>query len=451
MEPWRYSPAADIDSTLPERFRSFPREPHLWMYVLRFVAALVMRTWVRIWHRLEIHGAEHLPQDGSFVLVCNHQSHLDMPCLGAALPISWIHRAFPAVAADYFFNNGPRSAFFAIMINALPFEREGDTDQSLQLCRELLQSDGNILMIFPEGTRSQSGSVGRFRSGIGRLVEGSDVLVVPCHLDGAHRAFPKGAVIPRPVKLKLRIGEPRDYSAHQTGRETVAQISRDLESAVRALGIGAPSKTQKYRARTPKNARNSPGRRLPGSRGSRDTVVMAPPVSIWIAGDVCDNPPVTNNDTLRRVRYAFDFSDSKMMQLFELGGREVSRAELSDWLKRDDNPDFQPCSDVVLATFLNGLIVDRRGRREGPQPEPETRLNNNLVLTKIKIALSLRSEDLVEILQLAAYGISQHELSAFFRRPGHRQFRECQDQILRRFLQGLQIKYRNQDPPPPTD
>ena len=243
MEPWRYSPAADIESTLPERFRSFPREPHIWIYVLRFVAALVMRSWVRIWHRLEIHGADHLPQHESFVLVCNHQSHLDMPCLGAALPISWIHRAFPAVAVDYFFNNGPRSAFFAIMINALPFEREGDTDQSLQLCRQLLQSGDNILMIFPEGTRSQSGNVGRFRSGIGRLVEGSEAVVVPCHLEGAHLAFPKGTVIPKPVKLRLRIGAARNYSRLPTGRDTIDYISRDLESAVRALGVGASSNT----------------------------------------------------------------------------------------------------------------------------------------------------------------------------------------------------------------
>ena len=157
---------------------------------------------------------------------------------------------------------------------------------------------------------------------------------------------------------------------------------------------------------------------------------------------MCDNSRVTNNDTLRRLRYAFDHSDSKMMDLFRLGGVEVTRAQLSAWLKRDEDPDFQACGDEILARFLNGMIIDRRGRREGPLPEPERRLSNNAVLAKLKIALTLRTEDLVEILASADCAVSQHELSAFFRRANHRHYRECQDQILRKFLQGVQIKFR---------
>ncbi len=151
---------------------------------------------------------------------------------------------------------------------------------------------------------------------------------------------------------------------------------------------------------------------------------------------------MTNNDVLRRLRYAFDFDDSKMMNIFGLGGLEATRAEISDWLKRDDVPDFRECSDVVLATFLNGMIIDRRGRRDGPLPEAEKRLDNNAILVKLKIALSLRVEELAEILSLADWVISKHELSAFFRRPDHRHYRACQDQILRRFLRGLAVKFR---------
>ena len=151
---------------------------------------------------------------------------------------------------------------------------------------------------------------------------------------------------------------------------------------------------------------------------------------------------MTNNDILRRIRYAFDYGDTKMMDLFVLGGRKVSRAEVSSWLKRDDAPDAGVCIDSVLATFLNGLIVDKRGRREGPQPEPEQRLNNNLVFAKLRIALSLRAEDIVEILSLADYEISKSELSAFFRRADHRHYKPCHDQILRRFVRGLEIQFR---------
>ena len=151
---------------------------------------------------------------------------------------------------------------------------------------------------------------------------------------------------------------------------------------------------------------------------------------------------MTNNDILRRLRYAFDFGDDKMVNLFAQGGREVDRAELSDWLKKAGDPAHVSCNDIVLAAFLNGLIIERRGRREGPLPEPETRLNNNEVLTKLKIALSLRSEDLAEIMHLAEYRVSAHELSAFFRKPSHSRYRVCKDQMLRNFLRGLQIKSR---------
>ena len=151
---------------------------------------------------------------------------------------------------------------------------------------------------------------------------------------------------------------------------------------------------------------------------------------------------MTNNDILRRLRYAFDFGDDKMVNLFAQGGREVDRAELSDWLKKAGDPAHVSCNDIVLAAFLNGLIIERRGRREGPLPKPEKRLNNNEILTKLKIALSLRSEDLAEIMELAEYRVSPHELSSFFRKPSHAKYRQCKDQMLRNFLRGLQIKLR---------
>jgi len=88
------------------------------------------------------------------------------------------------------------------------------------------------------------------------------------------------------------------------------------------------------------------------------------------------------------------------------------------------------------------LINDKRGQREGPQPKPEQRLNNNIIFRKLKIALNLQDEDILKILQLAALPMSKHELSAFFRKPDHKNYRSCKDQILRNFLQGLQIQYR---------
>lgn len=153
---------------------------------------------------------------------------------------------------------------------------------------------------------------------------------------------------------------------------------------------------------------------------------------------------MTNNDILRRIRYIFDFNDSKMITLFGLAGHQVTREQISDWLKKEDDTSFKKCLDAQLAVFLNGLIIDRRGKKEGPQPRPEKYLTNNIIFMKLKIALNLKAEDILEILALADVHISKHELSAFFRKPGHKHYRDCQYQMLRNFLKGVQLKYRRE-------
>jgi uncharacterized protein YehS (DUF1456 family) len=151
-----------------------------------------------------------------------------------------------------------------------------------------------------------------------------------------------------------------------------------------------------------------------------------------------------NNDILRRIRYTFDFSDTKMMSLFASGGDDATREEISDWLKKEEDPAFKSLHDIKLATFLNGFINDRRGKKEGEQPKPEKTLTNNIIFRKLKIALNLKEEDIIEMLELAGMNISKHEISAFFRSPDQKQYRLCHDQILRNFLQGMQMKYRKE-------
>lgn len=151
---------------------------------------------------------------------------------------------------------------------------------------------------------------------------------------------------------------------------------------------------------------------------------------------------MTNNDILRRLRYTFDYDDSKMMALFALADLEVTREQVSNFLKKDDDANYQACNDTQLATFLNGLINDKRGKKDGPQPEPEKRLTNNIIFRKLRIALDLKDDDVLEILALAPFALSKPELSALFRKAGHKHYRACKDQILRNFLKGLQHKYR---------
>jgi uncharacterized protein YehS (DUF1456 family) len=151
---------------------------------------------------------------------------------------------------------------------------------------------------------------------------------------------------------------------------------------------------------------------------------------------------MTNNDILRRVRYIFDLSDSQMIAIFAAADDQVTREQISAWLKKDEDPAFQKCNDARLAIFLNGFINKKRGKKEGAQPQPEKRLTNNIILMKLKIALNLKAEDVMEVMALANVPIGKHELSALSRRPGHKHYRECKDQFLRNFLKGLQLKYR---------
>ena len=152
---------------------------------------------------------------------------------------------------------------------------------------------------------------------------------------------------------------------------------------------------------------------------------------------------MTNNDILRRVRYTFDYSDSKMISLFALAGETVTREQISSWMKKDDHDDYKGLKDYLLATFLNGFINDKRGVKEGEPAPIEKELTNNIILRKLKIGLNFVDDDVVSVMELADFRISKPELSALFRRPGHKHYRICKDQILRNFLQGIQIKYRN--------
>jgi 1-acyl-sn-glycerol-3-phosphate acyltransferase len=235
MKRWQYDPAADLDQSLTERLRNFPRQPDMLVYGLRSLVALIIRGLLRTYCRFEIVGGEHLRNNRSFVLVANHSSHLDTVCLLAGLPLRRLHRAFPAAAADYFFKSVPRTWIATVIVNALPFARQTQVRHSLAICRELLANAGNVLIIFPEGTRSKTGELQEFKPGIGTLVAGSDVAVLPCYLDGAFRAWPKGKRIPRPGRVRLIIGAPRTFEKMLPDKTASATIASELRAAVEEL------------------------------------------------------------------------------------------------------------------------------------------------------------------------------------------------------------------------
>ncbi|MES2920972.1 MAG: lysophospholipid acyltransferase family protein [Verrucomicrobiota bacterium] len=235
MKHWRYDTAEDLERPMIERLKHFPREPDILIYLLRSFAAVCMRAWLRLYHRFEITGLENLPASGSFVLVANHSSHLDAPCLVSALPLRKLHRVFPAAAADYFFQSVPRIWFASVVINALPFSRQVNVRQSMCLCEKIIENPDNVLVIFPEGTRTADGEMGRFKPGIGALLAGRKVTVLPCHLEGAYAAWSRHHLVPRPGKLELVIGPPRTYDHLHPGKESSMAIAAELHDAVQQL------------------------------------------------------------------------------------------------------------------------------------------------------------------------------------------------------------------------
>ena len=234
MSSWKYETADDLDQNLVDRLQRIPRRPDMLVWGMRLAMAVAIRGWFRTYHRFQIAGVENLPSDGPFVLVANHTSHLDVFCLLSALPIRSIHRAFPAAASDYFFVNIPRIAFVAVCVNALPFDRQTNFRHSMDLCRRILDS-GNILIIFPEGTRSMNGALGTFHPGIGLLTAGMNVPVVPSAIEGGFAAWPKNAIFPRPRRLRLNIGKPRNFAELPSCKQSYQRIARDLQEAVEDL------------------------------------------------------------------------------------------------------------------------------------------------------------------------------------------------------------------------
>jgi len=130
-----------------------------------------------------------------------------------------------------------------------------------------------------------------------------------------------------------------------------------------------------------------------------------------------------------------------MINIFASANTTVSREEVSNWLKKEEDPAHVNCTDTTLALFLNGFINEKRGKKEGPQPVPEKKLTNNIILTKLKIALNLKAEDMLDLLKATNFNFSKSELSAFFRKPDHKHYKVCKDQFLRNFLKGIETQY----------
>jgi len=147
-----------------------------------------------------------------------------------------------------------------------------------------------------------------------------------------------------------------------------------------------------------------------------------------------------NNDILRRVSTLLGFDDEKIRSVFKLNACDITAEQLACFFIEKDQTTFVELLDVELASFLNGLIVDKRGAKEGPQAVPETTLSNNAIFNKLKIAFSLHADEVIDTLEMAELSLTKYELSALFRKVSNKHYRECSDETLSAFIRGLKIK-----------
>lgn len=147
-----------------------------------------------------------------------------------------------------------------------------------------------------------------------------------------------------------------------------------------------------------------------------------------------------NNELLRRICTIFKLTDHELPEIFALNGCSISAEHINNIFKPADDSTYQELQDIEFSSFLNGLIILKRGPKDGPAQQPENTLTNNIIFNKIKIALALKAEDVIKILELAELSLGKYELSAFFRNVNHKHFKECSDAVLSAFLKGLKIQ-----------
>ena len=150
-----------------------------------------------------------------------------------------------------------------------------------------------------------------------------------------------------------------------------------------------------------------------------------------------------NNDLLRRISKLLNFDDKKILSVFELGQCSITHEQLTSFFVEKNEGDYQAIEDVEFASFLNGLIIDKRGKKDGPAHQAEQVLTNNAIFNKLKIAFALKADEIIEILEGAGLSLSKYELSAFFRNVNHKHYRACSDDVLSTFLTGLKTKFQN--------
>jgi 1-acyl-sn-glycerol-3-phosphate acyltransferase len=233
---WNLKPARDMGLSSRDRLASPLRERSLGGLAINAAWRRISRAYLATMHRLRVTGRENLPSRGPFVMIANHGSHLDALTLTSVLHGAPGRRVYTLAAADTFFTDVASSTFAAYAINALPVARQGGGRSGMRAMRQRLREDGFVYVIFPEGTRTRTGELARFKAGVGMLVAGTDIPVVPCWIEGAFAAWPAARKLPRPLPVALSIGPALRFDKVTDDAGGWNSVASACEAAVRRLG-----------------------------------------------------------------------------------------------------------------------------------------------------------------------------------------------------------------------
>jgi long-chain acyl-CoA synthetase len=188
----------------------------------------------------QVYGAAQVPPFGGYIVCANHASHLDTGLIKYALGEQG--EALVALAAkDYFFDDPFRRMYFENFTNLVPMERHGSLRESLRLAGEVIHN-GYILLIFPEGTRSETGVMIDFKPSLGYLAMTNKCGILPMYLSGTFDAMPKGRYLPRRgERVAAHVGPFVTYrevlalAGERSRSEQYKAITHHIESVVRRL------------------------------------------------------------------------------------------------------------------------------------------------------------------------------------------------------------------------
>lgn len=227
VDDWRYEP---LQSLPPDALAANSR----FMNAMRDQTYRWIAWWLKAHFRFQVRGEENFRHVSQFILIANHTSHLDTICLLAALPVERRNRCYSAAAEDYFYTHIFKEQVARLLANTFPFRRHEDAQRSLEACARILER-GDSLIFFPEGTRSTTGELQRFRKGIGLLVQGKQYPVIPAYLHGTHEVLAKGRLHPRTAEIRLQIGSPERFQGALPGEASAIEIANQLQARVRSL------------------------------------------------------------------------------------------------------------------------------------------------------------------------------------------------------------------------